>query len=65
MVAQSHVLSPSEIYRQVVRSTATIITDVGTLGSGFYVAPNVVATNYHVVEGATEVKQIQTEEQKK
>jgi hypothetical protein len=59
-VAQSHILSPSEIYRQVVRSTVTIITDVGTLGSGFYVAPNVVATNYHVVEGAAEVKCVLT-----
>jgi hypothetical protein len=44
----------------VVKSTVTIITDAGTLGSGFYVAPNVIATNYHVVEGATKVKCILT-----
>jgi hypothetical protein len=60
MVAQSHILSPSEIYRQVVKSTVTIVTDAGSLGSGFYVAPNVIATNYHVVEGATEVKCVLT-----
>jgi hypothetical protein len=59
-VAQSRILSPSEIYRQVVKSTVTIVTDAGTLGSGFYVAPNVIATNYHVVEGATKVKCVLT-----
>jgi hypothetical protein len=59
-VAQSRIQSPSEIYRQVVKSTVTIVTDAGSLGSGFYVAPNVVATNYHVVEGATKVKCILT-----
>jgi hypothetical protein len=40
----------------VVNSTVTIVTDAETFGSGFYVAPNVVATNYHVVEGATKAK---------
>jgi hypothetical protein len=43
--------TPSEIYREVVRSTVTVITEKG-LGSGFFVTPNVIATNYHVVEGA-------------
>ncbi|MDR3350247.1 MAG: serine protease [Prevotellaceae bacterium] len=59
-VAQSRILSPAEIYRQVVKSTVTIITDAEALGSGFYVAPNVVATNYHVIEGATNAKCVLT-----
>jgi hypothetical protein len=59
-VAQSKILSTSEIYRQVVKSTVTIVTDAGNLGSGFYIAPNVIATNYHVIKGATKVKCILT-----
>jgi hypothetical protein len=58
--AQPRILSPSEIYREVVKSTVTIVTDAGSQGSGFYVAPNVIATNYHVVEGATSVKCVLT-----
>jgi len=42
---------PSEIYSMVIRSTVLIETDKGT-GSGFYVKPNVIATNYHVIKGA-------------
>lgn len=41
------------IYNKSVGSTVTIETDNG-LGSGFFVAPNIIATNYHVIEGATE-----------
>lgn len=41
----------SLIYKNTVNSTVTIETDNG-LGSGFFVAPNIVATNYHVMEGA-------------
>jgi hypothetical protein len=58
--AQPKILSPAQVYRQVVKSTVTIVTDAGNLGSGFYVAPNVIATNYHVVEGASTVKCILT-----
>jgi hypothetical protein len=58
--AQPKILSPSQVYRQVVKSTVTIVTDAGSLGSGFYVAPNVIATNYHVVEGASSVKCVLT-----
>jgi hypothetical protein len=43
----------SLIYKNTVNSTVTIITDNGSQGSGFFVAPNIIATNYHVVEGAT------------
>ena len=42
----------SLIYKNTVNSTVTILTDDGQ-GSGFFVAPNIIATNYHVVEGAT------------
>ncbi|MDR3297679.1 MAG: serine protease [Prevotellaceae bacterium] len=40
----------------MVKSTVTIVTDAESLGSGFYVLPNVIATNYHVMEGATSAK---------
>ena len=43
----------SLIYNKTVNSTVTIITDDGSQGSGFFVAPNIIATNYHVMEGAT------------
>lgn len=43
----------SGIYNKTVGSTVTIETNNG-LGSGFFVAPNIIATNYHVIEGATE-----------
>ena len=42
----------SLIYKNTVNSTVTIETDIG-LGSGFFVAPNIIATNYHVMEGST------------
>jgi hypothetical protein len=42
----------SLIYKNTVNSTVTILTNDGQ-GSGFFVAPNIIATNYHVVEGAT------------
>lgn len=41
------------IYKNTVGSTVTIETDIG-LGSGFFIEENVIATNYHVIEGATE-----------
>lgn len=41
----------SLIYKNIVNSTVTVETDNG-LGSGFFVAPNIIATNYHVMEGA-------------
>jgi S1-C subfamily serine protease len=43
----------SLIYKNTVNSTVTIITDDGSQGSGFFVSPNIIATNYHVMEGAT------------
>lgn len=41
------------IYKNAANSTVTIETDIG-LGSGFFVSENVIATNYHVIEGARE-----------
>ncbi|HNW89068.1 MAG TPA: S1C family serine protease [Bacteroidales bacterium] len=40
------------IYKNTANSTVTIETDNG-LGSGFFVGENIIATNYHVIEGAT------------
>ena len=41
------------IYKNTVNSTVTIETDI-KIGSGFFVSENVIATNYHVIEGASE-----------
>ena len=41
------------VYRNSVNSTVTIETDIG-LGSGFFVGENVIVTNFHVIEGASE-----------
>lgn len=41
----------TKIYNQTILSLVTIETNKG-YGSGFFVAPNTIATNYHVVEGA-------------
>ena len=41
----------SLVYKNTVNSTVTIETNNGTLGSGFFVAPNIIATNYHVIKG--------------
>lgn len=41
------------IYKNNVNSTVTIETDIG-LGSGFFIVDSIIATNYHVIEGATE-----------
>lgn len=37
------------VYQKTVNSIVTIETDKG-LGSGFFIANNLVATNYHVIE---------------
>ena len=51
-------LIPSEIWKLIRSSTVLITmendgTDNGMLGSGFFISKDVVATNYHVIKGAT------------
>jgi uncharacterized protein (TIGR02145 family) len=41
------------VYKNNVNSTVTIETEIGQ-GSGFFVGTNLIATNSHVIEGATE-----------
>ena len=43
----------STIYKNNVNSTVTIETNIG-VGSGFFIGDNIIATNYHVIKGATE-----------
>ncbi len=43
----------SLIYKSTVNSTVTIVTDNGSQGSGFFIDTNIIATNYHVIEGAS------------
>ena len=54
LISVNHFFSQdaSLIYKNTVNSTVTILTDDGQ-GLGFFVSPNIIATNYHVVEGAT------------
>lgn len=40
------------VYNKTVNSTVTIETDKG-MGSGFFVGQNIIATNFHVLEGTT------------
>lgn len=53
VAVQSFSQDATDIYNKTVGSTVTIETNNG-LGSGFFVATNIIATNYHVIEGATE-----------
>lgn len=42
----------TQVYKTTVNSTVTIETD-NSLGSGFFVADHIIATNYHVIKGAS------------
>ncbi len=51
-------LSPREIAKQTLPSTVSIFMDTPrskllTIGSGFFVTEDIVATNYHVIKGNT------------
>jgi len=41
------------IYKNIANSTVTIETEVG-FGSGFFIAPNIIATNLHVIKGSSD-----------
>ena len=43
------------IYNDCIGSVVTIETDNGGIGSGFFVKPNIIATNYHVIRGSRSV----------
>ncbi len=52
-------LSAREIAKRTLPSVVTIITEdesgkALTLGSGFQVRPGIIATNYHVIKGASQ-----------
>lgn len=54
---QSKRLSPSEIAKSSLPSVVMIVVETGnsktnTLGSGFFVKEDIVATNFHVIKGA-------------
>jgi len=50
--AHTYGQTASIVYQNTVNSVVTIETDLGT-GSGFFVSNNLVATNFHVIEGAS------------
>ena len=53
-------LSPSEIYNKSITSVVEleVLTNDGDLGigSGFFVYSGILITNYHVIEGATDIR---------
>lgn len=51
----SIVKSAKEIFTSCAPSTVTIFTDNEQLGSGFFISSNLIATNYHVIDGADKV----------
>lgn len=53
-----NVLTPQQIYKKALYATVHVAKldangDIGVTGSGFFVRPNLIATNWHVIEGAT------------
>lgn len=45
----------SSLYENTVKSLVTVVTE-NALGSGFFIAPNLIVTNFHVVGSSPEVK---------
>lgn len=50
------VKNAQEIFQENSKSTVTIFTDNDQLGSGFFIKPDLIVTNYHVVDGARKVQ---------
>lgn len=53
-------LTPTNLYDKCASSVVQINTDSG-LGTGFFISEGVIATNYHVIEGATELSVVHDE----
>ena len=53
-----NVLTPQQLYKKALYATVHVAElkangDIGVAGSGFFVRPNLIATNWHVIAGAT------------
>lgn len=48
-------MTPKDIFKKWAPSVVTVETDLGH-GSGFVVGEGLVATNYHVIEGASRIR---------
>ncbi len=60
-VPMADVLTPQEIYKKALNATVYVAKfdangELAGTGSGFFVRPNHIATNFHVIEGATAAK---------
>jgi hypothetical protein len=49
------VLQPTVIAKLAFKSTVLVVSDDGTMGSGFVVGPALVATNHHVIKSAKDI----------
>ena len=54
-------LTPQKIYKKALNATVNLVRydangEIAGTGSGFFVRPNHIATNFHVIEGATAAK---------
>ena len=57
-ISEADILTPQDIAKRALDATVLLVMkdsngQVLGRGSGFFVRPNQIATNYHVIEGAT------------